>query len=60
MHVIVSIVTLRTGAWIFYFLKKKMFHFSQKADIEEAEQSRVARWYLFKPKIPMWVNFGGP
>jgi hypothetical protein len=22
--------------------------------------SRLARWYIFKPKIPMWVNFGGP
>jgi hypothetical protein len=20
----------------------------------------VARWYIFKPKIPIWVNFGGP
>jgi hypothetical protein len=20
---------------------------------------RVARWYIFKPKIPIWVNFGG-
>jgi hypothetical protein len=23
-------------------------------------QGRVARWYFFKPKIPIWVNFGGP
>jgi hypothetical protein len=22
-------------------------------------QSRVARWHIFKPKIPIWVNFGG-
>jgi hypothetical protein len=21
---------------------------------------RVARWYIFKPKISIWVNFGGP
>jgi hypothetical protein len=21
--------------------------------------TRVARWFLFKPKIPIWVNFGG-
>jgi hypothetical protein len=20
---------------------------------------RVARWFVFKPKIPIWVNFGG-
>jgi hypothetical protein len=23
-------------------------------------QSRCARWFIFKPKIPIWVNFGGP
>jgi hypothetical protein len=22
--------------------------------------SSVARWYIFKPKISIWVNFGGP
>jgi hypothetical protein len=22
--------------------------------------TRVARWFLFKPNIPIWVNFGGP
>jgi hypothetical protein len=22
--------------------------------------SRVARWLVLKPKIPIWVNFGGP
>jgi hypothetical protein len=22
--------------------------------------SRAARWFVFKPKIPIWVNFGGP
>jgi hypothetical protein len=21
---------------------------------------RVARWFVFKPKISIWVNFGGP
>jgi hypothetical protein len=20
----------------------------------------VARWFIFKPKIPMWIHFGGP
>jgi hypothetical protein len=24
------------------------------------QQTRVAIWYIFKPKIPIWVNFGGP
>jgi hypothetical protein len=23
-------------------------------------KTRVARWFVFKPKIPIWVNFGGP
>jgi hypothetical protein len=23
-------------------------------------QSRVARWFLSEPKIPIWANFGGP
>jgi hypothetical protein len=23
-------------------------------------RTRVARWYIFKQKIPIWVNFGGP
>jgi hypothetical protein len=22
--------------------------------------SRVARWYIFRPKIVIWINFGGP
>jgi hypothetical protein len=25
-----------------------------------ANQSMVARWFVFKPKIPIWLNFGGP
>jgi hypothetical protein len=24
-----------------------------------ASRKRVARWYIFKPKIPIWINFGG-
>jgi hypothetical protein len=23
-------------------------------------KNRVARWYIFEPKIPIWVNFAGP
>jgi hypothetical protein len=23
-------------------------------------QASVARWFIFKPKIQIWVNFGGP
>jgi hypothetical protein len=25
----------------------------------DVPHTRVARWYIFKPKIPIWVNFGG-
>jgi hypothetical protein len=24
------------------------------------QNARAARWYIFRPKIPIWVNFGGP
>jgi hypothetical protein len=24
-----------------------------------AAECRVARWYVFKPKIQIWLNFGG-
>jgi hypothetical protein len=30
------------------------------SSLSEPVQSRVARWFVFKPKIPIWVNFGGP
>jgi hypothetical protein len=23
-------------------------------------RARVARWFIFEPNIPTWVNFGGP
>jgi hypothetical protein len=26
----------------------------------EGVHARVARWFVFKPKISIWVNFGGP
>jgi hypothetical protein len=28
-------------------------------DATECKLTRVARWFLFKPKIPILVNFGG-
>jgi hypothetical protein len=24
------------------------------------QRTRVARWFIFEPKIPIWVNFGLP
>jgi hypothetical protein len=29
------------------------------AKYSEPTMYRVDRWYIFKPKIPIWVNFGG-
>jgi hypothetical protein len=51
-------------------LKLLCFHFLSRewnsipTDIDSYEHAgvntvRVARWYIFKPKIPIWVNFGG-
>jgi hypothetical protein len=34
-----------------------IFHPSEPA---KALLLRVTRWYIFKSKIPIWVNFGGP
>jgi hypothetical protein len=31
------------------------FEISTKA----GDQTKVARWFVFKPKIKIWVNFGG-
>jgi hypothetical protein len=28
--------------------------------IVHVDCDRVARWFVFKPKIQIWVNFGGP
>jgi hypothetical protein len=30
------------------------------ASVLTFDWNRVARWFVFKPKIPIWVNFGGP
>jgi hypothetical protein len=28
-----------------------------RAVADHVRPSKVARWYIFKPKIPIWVNF---
>jgi hypothetical protein len=28
--------------------------------VRKSLMPRLARWFIFKPKIPTWVNFGGP
>jgi hypothetical protein len=35
-------------------LKNKDFRFPVSISVG------VARWYIFKPKIPIWINFGRP
>jgi hypothetical protein len=32
---------------------------SRLIEAEERHAARVARWNIFKQKIPIWVNFGG-
>jgi hypothetical protein len=29
-------------------------------DLAALVACRVARWFIFKPKIQIWINFGGP
>jgi hypothetical protein len=36
--------------WVVVFAQR------QKTKIAKV---RVARWHIFRPKIPIWVNFGG-
>jgi hypothetical protein len=44
-----------------YFFPKPFRFFLQVSLAERATAAtRVARWFVFKPKIPIWVNFGGP
>jgi hypothetical protein len=47
------------AAYVGFFKHAK----NEKAGIAEkvldAVICRVARWFVFKPKIPIWVNFGG-
>jgi hypothetical protein len=28
--------------------------------MDTRERGRVARWFILRPKIPIWVYFGGP
>jgi hypothetical protein len=39
-----------------------MSRFSTNGNSTESEvriAARVARWFIFKPKIQIWANFGG-
>jgi hypothetical protein len=35
-------------------------NFAQVANLLITVRGRVARWFIFKPKLPIWVHFGGP
>jgi hypothetical protein len=41
-------------------LKKGWITTQKTAAAAAAQHVSVARWFIFKPKIPIWVNFGGP
>jgi hypothetical protein len=46
---------------IFVPVERKL-KFNQKHFLEGRflATAKVARWFVFKPKIPIWVIFGGP
>jgi hypothetical protein len=53
------------GTWIkdFHPVEKKLSKVSKQLFVvsrPDPLSDRVARWFLFKPKIPILVNFGGP
>jgi hypothetical protein len=42
------------------FSGEAMSHsFKEEDAAKKARSPRVARWFVFKPKIQIWVNFGG-
>jgi hypothetical protein len=44
-----------------YGLKGLMQHQIESVWASHAElATRVARGFIFKPKFPIWINFGGP
>jgi hypothetical protein len=58
--------SLRNLVLTLWFAETQMSRIEKKAPSIFSKQSksfndtRVARWFLFKPKIPVWVYFGGP
>jgi hypothetical protein len=41
--------------------RRKFAQSGHPGDVQEKkDRTRVARWHIFKPKVPVWVNFGGP
>jgi hypothetical protein len=53
MVVVLNIVPPDLNFEASFLFQKLNFHFLRI-------HARVARWFIFEPKIPIWVNFGGP
>jgi hypothetical protein len=48
-------------SWTPHFWGQLMVSYQSQISCEKVcFSSRVARWYIFKPKISIWVIFGGP
>jgi hypothetical protein len=61
-QVIKGYFLIRLPMYVCYLLKinsfrrKLIYTFNERV---KKVRFRVARWYIFKPKIPLWVNFRG-
>jgi hypothetical protein len=65
-----NLVTLVLTEWLSLFLGRispthanhpiKSKNLASKLRQKEGVESRVARWFIFIPKIPIWVNFVVP
>jgi hypothetical protein len=42
------------------FSKAHSLQYKKGYEDQLSLKSRVARWIIFKPKIPIWLYFGGP
>jgi hypothetical protein len=56
-HPVTQVTSLsRCSSYVIFFSKNPNSASSRLNNVSV----RVARWFVFKPKIPIWVNFGGP
>jgi hypothetical protein len=53
---VLNFTLVKSGRFSQTFLKRK----PDSRDFILISPRRVARWYIFKPKIPLWVNYEGP
>jgi hypothetical protein len=47
---------------MYHFALKKVnsFYMIKRFEFQRSVSSRVARWFVLEPKIPIWVNFAVP